>query len=82
MSQDSGVQLGNNNYKPCIDGNTSALSRIFFLLSAFFIIAFIPPNIFLNFCFHVVIYIISSTKGLQHTVTVEYKMMTFEYLCM
>jgi len=28
-----------------------------------------------------VIYVMSSTKGLQHTVTVEYKMMTFEYVC-
>jgi len=29
-SQDSGVQLGNNNYKPDIDENTSAFSCILF----------------------------------------------------
>ena len=82
-SQDSGVQLGNNSYKPDIEENTNALSCIlFFLLSDFFIIAFIPPYIFLNFCFHVVIYIISNTEGLQHTVTVEYKITTSEYVCM
>jgi len=81
-SQNSGVELGNNNYKHDIEENTNALLCFFFLLYAFFIITSIPPYTFLNFCFHMVICIISNTKNLQHTVALEYKMMTIEYACM
>ena len=52
------------------------------LPSAFFIINFLTPYISLNFCFHIVIYIVSSTKRLQHKFLVVYKRMNFVYVCM
>jgi hypothetical protein len=42
----------------------------------------IKKNTFLDVCFHMVVYIISSTNRLQQTVTVVYKMINFGYVCM